>query len=108
MRRGKRIFSPPRTWSSPSCRLKKTRLCFFSGMGKPKIPGTGKGALGRNLTHQVSFAAATAFFEKPLNRFMGSGASGMLMSDFDGDNFDHSQLGFLRGGLLEARNTSWL
>jgi gluconate 2-dehydrogenase alpha chain len=51
----------------------------------------------------VSTAAATVFFDQPLNRFMGSGSAGILMSDFDGDAFDHSKLGFLRGGYLAAR-----
>jgi len=43
-----------------------------------------------------------AFFEKPLNRFMGSGAAGICMSDLDGDLFDHSGLPFLRGGTFQA------
>ena len=60
--------------------------------------------MGRNLTHQVSFGAAQAFFEKPFsNRFMGSAASGMRgISDFDGDVFDHAELPFLRGGTFSA------
>jgi len=102
---GNEVFQPAEIVFLASWTLNNTRLLLLSGIGEPYNPGAGKGTLGRNLTHQVSFAAATAFFAKPLNRFMGSGASGMLLSDFDGDNFDHSQLSFLRGGLLEARNT---
>jgi gluconate 2-dehydrogenase alpha chain len=102
---GQEIFQPADLVFLASWTLNNTKLLLLSGIGEPYNPATGKGTLGRNLTHQVSFAATTAFFDKPLNRFMGSGASGVLMSDFDGDNFDHSELGFLRGGLLEARNT---
>ena len=85
------------TWT-----LNNTRLLLLSGIGEPYNPETGKGTVGRNLTHQVCFAGAITFFEKPLNRFMGSGAAGMCVSDFDGDSFDHSELPFLRGGNLLA------
>jgi gluconate 2-dehydrogenase alpha chain len=68
-------------------------------VGEPYNPASGKGTLGRNLTHQVYFSAAIAFFDKPLNRFMGSGASGVRIADLDGDLFDHSGLPSLRGGM---------
>jgi gluconate 2-dehydrogenase alpha chain len=84
--------------------LNNTRLLLLSGIGEAYVPATGKGTVGRNLTHQVIFSAATAFFEKPLNRFMGSGASGMMFSDLDGDLFDHSRLSFLRGGTMGGRS----
>ena len=45
------------------------------------------------------------FFAEPLNRFMGAGAAGYTISDFDGDVFDHSSLPFLRGGLLRVTST---
>src|SRR5437899_2858243 len=35
---------------------------------------------------------------------MGSGASGIMFSDLDGDLFDHSKLPFLRGGTVSARS----
>jgi gluconate 2-dehydrogenase alpha chain len=56
--------------------------------------------VGRNLTHQVATPGATAFFEQPLNRFMGAGSAGTAIGDFDGDVFDHSGLTFLRGGTI--------
>ncbi len=80
--------------------LNNTRLLLLSSVGQPYDPKTGTGTLGRNLTHQVSIGA-TAFFDKPLNRFMGAGSSGLMLSDFDADNADHSQLPFLRGGKFE-------
>jgi gluconate 2-dehydrogenase alpha chain len=81
--------------------LNNTRLLLLSGIGEPYDPATGKGVVGRNLTHQVA-SATTLFMEEPLNRFMGAAASGFCISDFDGDNFDHSNLPFIRGGLLRA------
>jgi len=95
---GREIFQPAALTILACWTLNNNRLLLLSGLGEPYNPTTGKGVVGRNLTHQVLMPAATIFFEKPLNRFMGSAASGIRMSDFDGDNFDHTNLPFLRGG----------
>ncbi|HEY6372600.1 MAG TPA: GMC family oxidoreductase [Candidatus Acidoferrum sp.] len=99
---GEEVFQPAEVVFLASWTLNNTRLLLLSQIGEPYNPTSGKGTLGRNLTHQVYFPAATAFFDKPLNRFMGSGASGVRIADFDGDLFDHSGLPFLRGGILLA------
>jgi gluconate 2-dehydrogenase alpha chain len=101
---GQEVFQPAELIFLASWTLNNTRLLLLSGIGEAYDPATGKGTVGRNLTHQVVFSAATAFFEKPLNRFMGSGASGIMLSDLDGDLFDHGKLSFLRGGTLSARS----
>jgi gluconate 2-dehydrogenase alpha chain len=101
---GQEVFQPAELTFLASWTLNNTRLLLLSGIGEAYDPATGKGTVGRNLTHQVVFSAATAFFEKPLNRFMGSGASGIMLSDLDGDLFDHGKLSFLRGGTLSARS----
>jgi gluconate 2-dehydrogenase alpha chain len=101
--KGEEVFQPAELIILASWTLNNTRLLLLSGIGERYDPATSEGTLGRNLTHQVVFSAATAFFEKPLNRFMGSGASGMMLSDLDGDVFDHGKLPFLRGGTLGAR-----
>ena len=99
---GEEVFQPASLTILASWTLNNTRLLLLSGVGEPYEPTTGKGAVGRNLTHQVLMSAATAFLEKPLNRFMGSAAAGIRMSDFDGDVFDHTHLPFLRGGSFAA------
>jgi len=45
-------------------------------------------------------AGKNVFMEKPLNRFMGAGGTGIRMADFDADVFDHSKVGFIRGGVI--------
>ena len=82
---GEEVFQPATLVFLGSWTLNNTRLLLLSGIGEPYDPATGKGVVGRNLTHQVSFTAATAFFEKPLNRFMGAAPAGMRIADFDGD-----------------------
>lgn len=99
---GEEIFQPAEIVFVASWTLNNTRLLLLSAIGEPYDPAGGKGTLGRNLTHQVHISAATVFLEKPLNRFMGAGAAGVMISDFDGDLIDHSKLPFLRGGTLLA------
>ncbi len=101
--RGEEVFQPAALVILASWTFNNTRLLLLSGIGEPYDPASGRGTVGRNLTHQVSVPSATVFFSQPLNRFMGSGSAGMLMSDFDGDVFDHHALPFLRGGFFSAR-----
>jgi gluconate 2-dehydrogenase alpha chain len=99
---GEEAFQPAELVILASYTLSNNRLLMLSGAGEQYDPATGKGTLGKNLTHQVSFTAATAFFDRPLNRFMGAGGAGRRLADFDGDVFDHSSLPFLRGGIFGA------
>lgn len=94
---GEEILQPAGLTILASWTLNNTRLLLLSGLGESYDPATGKGNVGRNLTHQI-LSVASIFFEKPLNRFMGSAAAGLRVSDLDGDVFDHTHLSFLRGG----------
>lgn len=96
--KGEEIFQPADLVLVASWTLNNTRLLLLSKIGEPYDPETGKGTLGSNLTHQVSAPAATAFFEKPLNRFMGAGSAGTALGDFE--SLDHSQLDFLGGASI--------
>jgi gluconate 2-dehydrogenase alpha chain len=96
--RGEEIFQQADLVFLASWTLNNTRLLLLSGIGEPYDPDTGRGSVGRNLTHQVSTAAAMAFFDKPLNRFIGAGSAGIAIGDFD--VLDHSQLDFLGGGTI--------
>jgi gluconate 2-dehydrogenase alpha chain len=101
---GKETFQPAALTILASWTLNNNRLLLLSGIGEPYDPATGKGNLGRNLTHQVSMSLVTLFFEKPLNRFMGSAAAGIRVSDFDGDLVEKTQLPFLQGGSFNVSN----
>jgi len=78
------------------------RLLLLSGVGRPYDPARGEGTVGRNYAYQT-LSGATLFFEdREFNRFMGAGALGRVVDDFNGDNFDHGGLGFIGGGYLSA------
>jgi gluconate 2-dehydrogenase alpha chain len=82
------------------------RLLLLSNIGTPYNPQTGAGAVGRNWTYQTGGASVNGWFsDKILNRFMGSGANGYNIDEYNGDNFDHSSLGFFGGGNISCGNS---
>lgn len=82
------------------------RLLLLSNIGKKYDPATATGVVGRNYAYQM-IGGVTMFFDKsqPMNPFIGAGASGSVIDDFDGDNFDHGPLGFVGGASLSCINT---
>ena len=88
--------------------LFNVQLLLLSGIGKPYDPQTGEGQIGRNFTHQT-VSTAVGFFDKDkynFNPFIASGSIGMCIDEFNGDNFDHGQLGFVGGGYIGQVQTN--
>ena len=86
--------------------MHNVRLLLLSNIGKKYDPATGEGVVGRNYAYQLNGGAALHFDkEQPMNPFVGAGASGHAMDDFDGDNFDHGPLGFVGGATINCINT---
>jgi len=82
-------------------------MLLLSRIGAPYDPATAKGVVGRNYAYQTMSSVASFFDEDVfINPFMASGASGTLINDFAGDNFDHSGLGFIGGSFIGAVNTN--
>src|SRR5258708_26898864 len=83
--------------------LNNVRMLLLSGIGKPYDPKTGEGVVGRNYTYQTT-GGPTVFMDEGINinAFMASGSAGTMIDDFSGDNFDHSQLGFIGGQYVGA------
>ncbi len=81
-------------------------LLLLSGIGAPYVPQAGKGVVGRNYAYQVVSSVDVFFDDKTFNPFVGAGALGMGVDDFNGDNFDHSGQGFIGGGYLALWNTN--
>jgi gluconate 2-dehydrogenase alpha chain len=102
---GEEFFQPAETVVLASFTLNNTRLLALSKIGAPYDPATGKGTLGRNLTHQVG-VSTRVFFEKPLNAFMGAGELGARISDLDGDiGLTGGEAGLLRVGMISLSST---
>jgi gluconate 2-dehydrogenase alpha chain len=101
---GEEFFQPAGMVVVASFTLNNTRLLYLSGIGTPYDPATGKGNLGRNLTHQIE-GNTRLFFDKPLNSFMGAGSLAVRVSDFDGDHGLTGSEGILRFGMLSCQTS---
>ena len=102
---GEEVFQPADQVVVATFTLNNVRLLALSKIGTPYDPATGKGTLGKNLTHQVGGAGARLFFDHPLNLFMGAGALGMMFADFDGDNNLDGSEGIVRAGHFAVGNS---
>jgi gluconate 2-dehydrogenase alpha chain len=96
---GAETFQPASVVVLSAWTLHNVRLLLLSRLGEPYDPKTGKGTLGKNLTHQVTTGSNVyVIHEKPVNAFMATGAIGCKIADFDGGrNVDPSD-GILSGG----------
>ena len=81
-------------------------LLLLSGIGRNYDPRSGQGVIGRNYSYQVTSGVDGFFDDKNFNPFVASGAIGMCIDEFNGDNFDHSKLGFVGGGYMGAVQTN--
>src|SRR5205823_4338025 len=100
--RGREFEQPADLVLLTSYVFNNVRVMLLSGIGKPYDPAANTGVVGRNYAYQTN-GNVTAFFEdKVFNQFMGAGALSMMIDDIDGDNFDHSGLGFIGGGFFQA------
>jgi gluconate 2-dehydrogenase alpha chain len=79
-------------------------LLLLSRIGRPYDPRTGQGVVGRNYAYQIT-SSVEVFTDKVLNPFMGAGALGQAIDDFNGDNFDHGPQRFIGGGYIALWTT---
>jgi len=100
--RGREFEQPADLILLTSYVLNNTRLMLHSGIGKPYDPVANAGTVGRNYAYQTPSSVTLFFEDKNFNSFMGAGGLGVAIDEFNGDNFDHSGLGFIGGGFLQA------
>lgn len=85
--------------------IDNVRLLLLSKIGRPYDHKTGKGVVGRNYAYQT-ISGANLFFEgERFNPFIGAGALGVQIDDFNADNFDHKGLGFIGGAGIMGFST---
>ena len=58
------------------------------------------GYVGRNILAHGDVRAMGAFDDFIINGYIGPGSAAMRIDDFNGNNFDHAGLGFIRGGTI--------
>jgi gluconate 2-dehydrogenase alpha chain len=84
------------------------QMLLHSNIGQPYDPVANTGVIGRNFTHQ-SMSSVDGYFDNKkfnFNPFIASGAIGMCIDEFNGDNFDHGPHGFVGGGYLGQVQTN--
>ncbi|GKV56535.1 GMC family oxidoreductase [Sporosarcina sp. NCCP-2222] len=96
---GEEVIQPADVVVLTSYMMNNAKLLMVSNIGDQYDPETGKGTLGRNYCYQIE-PGATGFFDEQMNTFMGAGALGMTIDDFNADNFDHSDLDFIHGASI--------
>jgi gluconate 2-dehydrogenase alpha chain len=86
--------------------MSNTKLLLQDRIGMPYDPRTGNGAVGRNFCYQVMSNVPLFFKDRWINPFFATGASQTVVDAFNGDNFDHSGLGFFGGGYIYSNVTN--
>jgi gluconate 2-dehydrogenase alpha chain len=86
-----------------------THLLLVSGIGKPYDPATGTGVVGKNYSWHGALPYVPINFDKDVitNPYMGAGALCTSIADLQGDNFDHTGLGFIGGAIIQAMAMGW-
>ncbi|MFD0960602.1 GMC family oxidoreductase [Paenibacillus chungangensis] len=103
---GEEIVQPADIVVVTSYVFNNVRLLLMSQLGKPYDPASGSGVVGKNYAYQVIKGAAVGFFDdKQFNTYAGAGSLGASIDDYNGDNFDHSSLNFIHGGVVSLSQT---
>lgn len=86
--------------------LWNVHLLLVSGIGTAYDPATGQGTVGRNYGYQT-MSSVSVYYPRDvhINPYMGAGALGTVVDDFNGDNFDHAGRGFIGGAYIACGST---
>jgi len=101
---GEEFIQPANVVVLTSYVFNNAKLLMVSNIGERYDPATGKGTLGRNYCYQI-LPGAAGFFDEQFNTFMGAGSLGVSVDNYNGDNFDHSDLDFIHGGSIALTQT---
>ncbi|MBB6449149.1 gluconate 2-dehydrogenase alpha chain [Geomicrobium halophilum] len=103
-RTGEEFFQPADIVILTAYVMNNTRLLLHSEIGTPYDPDTQTGVIGKNYCYQI-MANAQGFFDRQFNLYAGAGALAGQVDDYNGDNFDHSDLDFIHGGTIQLTQT---
>jgi gluconate 2-dehydrogenase alpha chain len=78
-----------------------TRLLLLSKTARfPDGLANSSGQVGKHIMAHIHSAVFVAFDDRFLNAYMGPNAQKRSIDDWNADNFDHKDLGFIRGALI--------
>jgi gluconate 2-dehydrogenase alpha chain len=103
---GEECFQPAETVVLAAFTLTNTKLLLASGIGRRYDPATNEGVVGKNFCFQANTGINVFFRDRWINPFLAAGCTGMIIDEFNDDNFDHAGLGFLGGGYIGVNVTS--
>jgi gluconate 2-dehydrogenase alpha chain len=95
-------FQPADIVCLSAYQLDNVRLLLLSKIGKAYDHATGEGTLGRAYNYQTMSMGYLYYENEHMNPFISTGALSTQIDDFNGDNFDHTGLGFLGGAGIQA------
>lgn len=101
---GREFVQPANIVISCAYAQHNVHMLLLSKIGQPYDPVTNTGVVGRNYAYQIT-SAVDVFMKENLNPFMGAGALGQAIDEFNGDNFDHGPEGFVGGGYIALWST---
>ena len=79
------------------------RLLLLSKTDKfPNGLGNSSGHVGKHIMAHIGARAFAAFDDRHVNVYMGPSAQKNSLDDYNADNFDHKDLGFIRGAQISA------
>jgi gluconate 2-dehydrogenase alpha chain len=80
-----------------------TRLLLLSKTDRfPNGLANSSGHVGKHIMAHIGARAFAAFDDRHVNIYMGPSAQKHTIDDFNADNFDHKDLGFIRGAQVSA------
>ena len=84
-----------------------TRLLLLSKTDKfPNGLANSSGHLGKHIVTHIRSRVIVAFDDRFVNIYMGPSAQKHSVDDWNGDNFDHKDLGFIRGAQISIGPTA--
>jgi gluconate 2-dehydrogenase alpha chain len=99
---GQEHFQPADIVVLSAFTLENVRLLLMSrSAAHPNGIGNDRNMVGKNYTYQIWRAPATGIFTgRRFNMFMGNTSTVQVLYEYNGDNFDHSELDFIGGSSI--------
>ncbi|MBS7828010.1 GMC family oxidoreductase [Wohlfahrtiimonas chitiniclastica] len=103
---GQLVFQPADMVLLCAFQVHNVKLLLVSEIGQPYNPLTGEGVVGKNFAYQFNINAPVYLKEGAQNNpFIGAGAAGSVIDDFNGLHFDHREANFIGGAYITAANS---